>query len=318
MTTLRADLHVHSSASRQTGGLRFLKSRDCYSSPADVYRVAKARGMDLVTLTDHDTIDGCLEFLSAHPDATDFIMGEEVSCRFPETDLDVHLGVYGMTESLHRELQPIRGDVFDVIACLREADVCFALNHLLFFYRRQVPLDAYLALISEIPAIEARNGTMLTAHNELVADIANRWPAVPGRQLAMTGGSDAHTLRRVGLTWTEVPGHTREDFLEGLRDGRARPGGAHGGVRTVARDAYAVIGSYMASLAGVGPRDHDARQRAICLAFCLVSLPAQFLPVTLVWRSKRREARLVKEVLPAAAAWIDQQTRSAQSLELPA
>ena len=59
--------------------------------------------MDLVALTDHDTIDGCLEFLSAHPDCPDFIMGEEVSCRFPDTDIEVHLGVYGMTEALHRD-----------------------------------------------------------------------------------------------------------------------------------------------------------------------------------------------------------------------
>ena len=183
MPTLRADLHVHSSASRQTGSMRFLKSRDCYSSPEDVYRVAKARGMDLVALTDHDTIEGCLEFLAAHPDAPDFIMGEEVSCRFPDADLEVHLGVYGMTEALHRELQPLRRNVFDVTACLREAGVFFALNHLLFFYRGQVPLDAYLALLDEVPAVEARNGTMLAAHNDLVAEHC--------RPLAAAGGPAA-------------------------------------------------------------------------------------------------------------------------------
>jgi hypothetical protein len=188
--------------------------------------------------------------------------------------------------------------------------VCFALNHLLFFYRRQVPLDRYLTLLAGIPAIEARNGTMLAAHNELVTELGSRWPGAGGAPLAMTGGSDAHTLRRVGLTWTEAPGRTRQDFLDSLHNGRARPGGAHGDVRAVARDAYAVIGSYMASLAGAGPRDHDARQRAICLAFCLVSLPAQFLPAALVWRSKRREARTVRDVLPAAAAWLDERVRS--------
>ena len=88
--------------------MKFLKSRDCYSRPEDVYRVAKARGMDLVTITDHDSIDGCLEFLDRHPDAADFFISEEVSCRFPGTTLDVHLGVYGMTERLHGELQPLR------------------------------------------------------------------------------------------------------------------------------------------------------------------------------------------------------------------
>ena len=82
----RADLHVHSWHSLQSGNLTFLQSRDCYSSPEDVYRTAKARGMDLVTITDHDSIDGCLEFLDRHPDATDFIVGEEVSCRLPDGD----------------------------------------------------------------------------------------------------------------------------------------------------------------------------------------------------------------------------------------
>jgi predicted metal-dependent phosphoesterase TrpH len=312
MTTLRADLHVHSSASRQSGSMRFLKSRDCYSPVDEVYRVAKARGMDLVALTDHDSIDGCLEFLSAHPDSQDFIMGEEVSCRFPDADLDVHLGVYGMTEALHRTLQPLRRNVFEVTACLREAGVFFALNHLLFFYRAQVPLERYLALLDEVPAVEARNGTMLAAHNDLVTEFAGRWPLAAGRgRLAMVGGSDAHTLRRIGLTWTEAPGATREAFLESLREGRGRPGGAHGHVGAVTRDAYAVIGSYLSSLAGFGPRDHQAGHRALCLAFAVVSLPAQFLPLALVWRSKRREAHTVRDVSAAAAAWIDRRLHAA-------
>jgi predicted metal-dependent phosphoesterase TrpH len=292
--------------------MRFLKSRDCYSSPDDVYRTAKARGMDLVVLTDHDTIDGCLEFLSAHPDARDFIMGEEVSCRFPDADLEVHLGVYGMTEALHRDVQPLRRNVFDVAACLREAGVFFALNHLLFFYRGQVPLESYLALLDEVPAVEARNGTMLPAHNDFVTEIAGRWSAAEGRpRLAMLGGSDAHTLRRIGSTWTEAPGSTREAFLESLRDGRGRPGGNHGGAGSVARDAYAVIGSYVASLAGFGPRDHDAGHRAFCLAFSVISMPAQFLPLAIVWRSKWREAQVVRAASTAAAAWLARRAHGA-------
>ena len=115
--TLRADLHVHTCHSKVSGTLPFLGSRDCYSPPADVYRVAKARGMDLVAFTDHDSIDGALELLDARgPIATDVIVGEEVSCRLPDGDIEVHLGVYGMTEALHRDVQPLRRNVFDVTA----------------------------------------------------------------------------------------------------------------------------------------------------------------------------------------------------------
>src|SRR5258706_15854915 len=108
MPMLRADLHVHACHSTVSGTMPFLGSRDCYSTPADVYRVAKARGMDLVAFTDHDSIGGALELLDARPDASDVIVAEEVSCRLPDGDIDVPLGVYGMTESLHRELQPLR------------------------------------------------------------------------------------------------------------------------------------------------------------------------------------------------------------------
>lgn len=146
----RADLHVHSYHSRVNGNMPFLKSRDCYSPPEDVYRIAKARGMDFVTITDHDSIDGCLEYLDRHPDARDFIIGEEVTCRMPDGDIEVHIAVYGTNDALHRELQPLRGNVFEAAALLRERGVFFVLNHLLHFYRGQVPLSAYLRLLSEV------------------------------------------------------------------------------------------------------------------------------------------------------------------------
>src|SRR5207249_8268915 len=130
-------------------------------------------------------------------------------------------------------------NVFDVTARLREADVFFSLNHLLHFYRGQLPLNAYLRLLDEVPALEARNGTMLAAQNRLVEEIAARWTRPCGMaRLGMVAGSDAHTLRRVGLTWTSAPGRTRDEFLFSLRQGLGRPGGRDGTAATVARDAY--------------------------------------------------------------------------------
>ena len=179
---LRADLHVHTWASTVNGNLPFLGSRDCYSDPLDVYRVAKARGMDLVAITDHDSIDGALELLDHLPDGRDVIVGEEVSCRFPDGDIEVHLGAYGMTEALHRDIQPLRGNVLQAAAFLRSHGLFFSLNHLLHFYRGQTPLENYLRLLDDVPAVEARNGTMLPLHNALVEEIARWW------QPAGTGG----------------------------------------------------------------------------------------------------------------------------------
>jgi predicted metal-dependent phosphoesterase TrpH len=296
---LRADLHVHTCHSKVSGTMPFLGSRDCYSKPADVYRVAKARGMDLVAFTDHDSIGGALELLNDRPDLSDVIVGEEVSCRLPDGHIDVHLAVYGMTEALHRDLQPLRGNVFDAIARLREADVLFALNHLLHFYRGQIPLDRYLRLLDEVPALEVRNGTMLAAHNTLVERIAQGSGfrvQGSGFSFAMVAGSDAHTLRRVGTTWTTAPARTRDEFLLNVRRGLSRPGGLHGTTSTVAGDAYGVVGSYVAALAGFGPRDLGPAKRAACLAFAAVSLPFQFTPFVMAARSKAGEQRAVERL----------------------
>ena len=291
MTTMRADLHVHTCHSRQSGTLRFLGSRDCYSQPDDVYRVAKARGMDLVCITDHDSIDGGLELLQRRPDSDDVIVGEEITCRLPDGDVEVHLGAYGMTEPLHRDVQHLRGNVFDVIGRLREAGVFFVLNHLLHFYRGQVPLGRYLGLLDHVPGMEARNGTMLPRHNALCSRILD---TRSGPRLAAIGGSDAHTLRRVGTTWTEAPGQNREEFLNSISRGVCRPGGRHGSVSVVAGDAYGVVGSYVASLAGFGPRDLTSWRRAGCLAFAALSMPMQFMPLAVTAARKAAERRSVE------------------------
>ena len=298
----RADLHVHSRYSGVSGNLRFLRSRDCYSSPLDVYLVAKRRGMDVVTITDHDAIDGWRELMDARPEAADILPGEEVSCRLPDGNIDVHLGVYGITERLHTEIQPLRRNVFDVIARLRESGTFFALNHLLHFYREQAPLETYLRLLSAVPALEARNGAMLPAHNALAERLSREWRG-GAPSIACVAGSDAHTLRRVGRTWTEAPGTTAAEFLTSLAAGLGRPGGRHGGLSAVAADTYGVIGRYAASVYGSGPPDHGGWHRAVCAFLIATSVPVQFLPAVIAAMGKSRERRAVAAALEKLAAW---------------
>jgi len=298
----RADLHVHSRYSDVCGSLPFLRSRDCYSSPLDVYLTAKRRGMDIVTITDHDAIDGWRELMDQKPDADDILPGEEVSCRLPDGDIEVHLGVYGITERLHAEIQPLRRNVFDVMARLNESGTFFALNHLLHFYREQAPLETYLRLLSTIPALETRNGTMLEAHNALAERLCRDWRG-DRPPIACVAGSDAHTLRRIGRTWTEAPGSTAREFLASLSAGLGRPGGRHGGPAAVAGDTYGVIGRYIASVYGHGPRDHAGWHRAVC-AFLIVALvPVQFMPALVAAVGKSRERRAVAAAIERLATW---------------
>jgi len=335
---MRADLHVHSYHSGNNHDLPFLRSRDCYAEPEAIYRTAKSRGMDLITITDHDSIDGCLELLDRHPDAPDVIVGEEITSWTPrvaagDVPIEVHLGAYGMTERAHREIQPLRRNVFEAIAYLREARIFFALNHLFHFYKGQMPLARYLALMDAVPALEARNGAMLPAHNRLIVELiegrgaigpcpiartpiedgsledrtreqsaaardggATAAPRHGASPHAMLGGSDAHTLRRVGRTWTTVPARTREEFLANLAAGLGRAEGDEGGTLPLAADIYGVIGQYWLSLVGLRRHELSWGRRAFGLAFSVGSAPFEFIPLLIAALSKRSEARRIRDV----------------------
>src|SRR5437870_10560619 len=96
---MRADLHVHSTASDGT------------DPPAEVMRRAAAAGLDVVALTDHDTVAGHAEARRALPDSLTLLPGMELSCRLGGRSL--HLLAYVFDPGhpdLAAELSRIRDD----------------------------------------------------------------------------------------------------------------------------------------------------------------------------------------------------------------
>src|SRR5215470_8876291 len=89
--------------------------QESYSDPLAVYQILKQRGMDLVTVTDHDSI-GAAESLRRYPD---FFLSEEVTCHTPG-GTEFHMGVYDIQERHHVELQRRRDDLPSLLAYLRE------------------------------------------------------------------------------------------------------------------------------------------------------------------------------------------------------
>ena len=65
--------------SRGSGVQRALGLPECATPPQEVYELAKRRGMDFVTITDHDTIDGALEIA----DLPDTFISEELTAQLP-------------------------------------------------------------------------------------------------------------------------------------------------------------------------------------------------------------------------------------------
>ena len=122
---MRCDLHVHSWYSGH-GDVPLLEQlgRECYSDPLAVYETARRRGMDLVTLTDHDTIEGALR-LAHLPDA---FVSEELTLQL-DGGRTLHLNVYGIDERQHYRLQARRRDPAALFAFLAEQQIPAAVNH---------------------------------------------------------------------------------------------------------------------------------------------------------------------------------------------
>ncbi|HXF27017.1 MAG TPA: PHP-associated domain-containing protein [Bryobacteraceae bacterium] len=216
---MRCDLHVHTIWSGMCTVPALNKiCRESYNEPRAVHDTLKGRGMDLITITDHDSIDAAEEFRGR----PDFFISEEVSCTTP-CGSRIHLGVYDITERDHFVLQRRRDDLPAAIAYLRERRIPFSINHAfssLTGRRSEKDWDLFGAAF---PAFETRNGTMLASCNKAAANLALRLGKIA------VAGSDAHTLAGLGETYTEVPGaRNLREFLEGLRSGASLVCGAHG------------------------------------------------------------------------------------------
>src|SRR5687768_13605665 len=135
----RIDLHCHSDASNKAAEatLNAISCPECYSDPDEVYAQAKRRGMHFVTITDHDTICG-VERIAARPDV---LVGEELTCWFPEDHCKMHVLVYGITPEDHEQLQALARNIYDVAAYVERNKIAHSVAHPI--YRQNDKLERW-------------------------------------------------------------------------------------------------------------------------------------------------------------------------------
>jgi predicted metal-dependent phosphoesterase TrpH len=233
---MRCDLHVHSIGSGMcdTPGLSRI-CRESYNEPAEVYTRCKELGMSVVTITDHDSIEAA-EVLRKHPD---FFISEEVTVRMP-TGTDMHLGVYGITEKDHAEIQRRRSDFIALLMYLTEHKIFFSVNHVFSGLTGRREAEDFAWFASYVPAFEVRNGQMWSEANRSAKRLAERL----GK--AGIAGSDSHTLSGVAQTFSEVPGaRTVDEFLTGLRAGHGVVCGENGNYLKLTADIFRFAGSLL-------------------------------------------------------------------------
>jgi glycosyltransferase involved in cell wall biosynthesis/predicted metal-dependent phosphoesterase TrpH len=243
-------MHCHSTASQlsRLGVQRSLGLPECATPPEEVYELAKRRGMDFVTITDHDTIEGGLE-LAGRPDC---FVSEELTARFAGEPQAVHVLCYGITPGDHEWLQAHSGDVEACAAYLRESGIACALAHPFFDVAAPLTRRHRRRLAELFPIWEVRNGSRAAELN---------MPAVvyiETRGGTGIGGSDDHAGVDIGRTFTEVPvAATPEEFLSHLLGGGAEAGGEQGSAAKWTHAAMALatraLGEKGAATPSIGP-----------------------------------------------------------------
>ncbi len=214
----RIDLHVHSKyAGRfKPAVLKHLEVDESHTEPKDVYERLLTRGMSMVTITDHDTIQGCLEI--AHLPYT--FLSEEVSARFPENGCIVHVLTYGITEAQHDELQRLRRNIYELVEYIHQQDITHVLAHPFSSVNQRLDPDLLRKCLVMFDTLEVHNGQKDPRHAEFVRDVLakvdddmiERWareygmPVPARRTWGMTAGSDDHSGWTMARAFTSYRG----------------------------------------------------------------------------------------------------------------
>jgi predicted metal-dependent phosphoesterase TrpH len=231
---MRCDLHVHTvhSGMCTVPGLTRV-CKESYNEPRPLYERLKQRGMNLVTVTDHDSIDA-VEELRRYPD---FFLSEEVTCTMP-SGTEMHAGVYGIEEKDHAELQLRRHDVESLLAYAVERRLFVTVNHLYSSLTGPRKEDDFAVFARDFHGVETVNGQMLARSNKLAVEFAQRF-AKP-----VVGGSDSHTLTGLARTFTEVAGaRNAQEFVAAMRRGQSVAMGESGNYFKLTADVFAIGGA---------------------------------------------------------------------------
>jgi glycosyltransferase involved in cell wall biosynthesis len=250
---MKADLHLHSRYSDLSADWLFRRFNfpDSYSDPKALYALLRQRGMDFVTLTDHNRIDGCLE-IAALPGV---FVSEEVTAYFPEDRCKIHLLVWGLNEAQHREISALRENIFELQGYLTAENLAHAVAHPLYSLNQKLTAGHIEQLILLFKCFEGLNGLRDSLLSEVaqhlfssltpekidrLAELHGLSPTHPEPwRKTLTAGSDDHGGMFAAGAFTETPAcGTAAEFLENVRLGRTGLRGTGGTPLALSHSLY--------------------------------------------------------------------------------
>jgi len=190
---LRIDMHVHTNY-----------SLDSFITPAQLVGECQKKKIDCVCITDHNTIDGALEFKEKVN--VRVIIGEEI-----ETERGEVIGLF-LKEEVSPGLSFIR-----TIEMIKQQDGIVYVPHPFDGFRKStVDISMLQQIIDKIDILEVFNSrTLFPQANRWALNFAQQHNIIPGV------GSDAHNVCEVGNSYVEMEDFAAQaEFMRSLKDAR--------------------------------------------------------------------------------------------------
>jgi glycosyltransferase involved in cell wall biosynthesis len=256
----RCDLHIHSKFSARSEDWLFRRFDfpDSCTEPLDVYTQLREHGMDFVTITDHDCIEGCL----AIADKPRTFISEQVTTYFPQDPCKVHVLVWGITPAQHQDISVFRSNIFELQKYLAENRIAHAIAHPLYSVNGKLTASHLERLTLLFKHFEGINGLRDSLLSDLagkllreltpakIDDFANRHDLAPSHpepwKKVLVGGSDDHGGKFFASAFTETPkAKTATEFLAHIRAGRCQPKGRAGTPLALSHGFYNTLSSFI-------------------------------------------------------------------------
>jgi glycosyltransferase involved in cell wall biosynthesis len=256
----KCDLHIHSrySARSEEWLFRRFDFPDSYSDPRELHRQLLERGMDYATITDHDTIEGCLQIV----DLPHSFISEQVTTYFPQDPCKIDILVWGISEEQHHEIESVRDNILELQRYVQTAQITHAVAHPLYSINGKLTASHLERLILLFKHFEAVNGLRDTLLSELAQNLlgsltpakidmfANRHNLAPTHaepwMKIFTGGSDDHGGQFIASAYTETPpANSPEKFLANIRSGACTARGGGGTPLAISHSFYNTVACYI-------------------------------------------------------------------------
>jgi glycosyltransferase involved in cell wall biosynthesis len=256
----KCDMHIHSrySARSEEWLFRRLDFPDSYTDPRELHRQLLKLRMDYVTITDHDTIEGCLQII----DLPQTFISEQVTSYFPQDKCKIDVLVWGILEEQHRDIEHVRDNIFELQRYLQTSQIAHAVAHPFYSINGKLEASHLERLILLFKHFEGINGLRDALLSELAENLFGSLTPEKIDQFAekhnfapthsepwkkvLTGGSDDHGGQFVASAYTETPAAgSAEKFLESVRKGNCTARGQGGTPLALSHGFYNTVACFI-------------------------------------------------------------------------